>query len=267
VPLEPPHLRVSLVPPGQPVDALIPIGLTNRPELASQQAMIQAALVRVRQERMRPLLPSLLIQGGASPMAPGGYLMGGVFASNINGQGNPTEARDDICVQLVWGLENMGLGNRASVRERRAEQQQQVIELLRVQDVVAADIGRASAQLESASNRSVFAERGLNDAQQAFSGSMEELGKMTRLDNVAAPLVVRRTFEVVDALRSLSRAYENYFASVAEYNRAQFRLYRALGYPAGLLQSQDLPGGVQPLDTSRPQMPQSYIPESSHSHR
>ena len=34
VPLEPPHLQVTLISPKETVDALIPVGLTNRPELA-----------------------------------------------------------------------------------------------------------------------------------------------------------------------------------------------------------------------------------------
>ena len=266
VPFEPPHLRVTLVPPQESVDVLIPIGLVNRPELASQQALVQAALIRIKQERMRPLIPSLLVQGGASPVAPGGYLMGGVFASGVNSQGNPTESRDDISVQLLWGLDNLGFGNRALVRERRAEQQQLVIEFTRIQDMVAAEISRAHAQLASAANRVTIAERGLNEAQLTYAGSMEELGKTTSVSNVVVALVIRRAFEVVDALRSLSRAYESYFNSVADYNRAQFRLYRALGYPAGLVQCEALPGGVQPVDTSRPQMPGDYVPESGRSH-
>ncbi len=266
VPAEPPHLRVTLISPQESVDALIPIGLVNRPELASQQALVQAALARIKQERMRPLIPSLLIQGGASPVAPGGYLMGGVFASGVNSQGNPTESRDDVSVQLLWGLDNMGLANRAMVRERRAEQQQLVIEFSRIQDIVAAEIGRAHAQLESSLHRVTIAERGLNDAQLAYAGSMEELGKTTRVSDIVVTQVVRRAFEVVDALRSLSRAYESYFTSVADYNRAQFRLFRALGYPAGTVPNEALQGGVQPIDTSRPQMPADYVPQSGSKH-
>src|SRR5262249_21722652 len=81
-PLEPPTLQVTLIPPHQPGDALIPIGLTNRPELAAQQALVQAALARIRQERLRPLMPSIVLGGDAAPAAPGGYLMGGVFGSS-----------------------------------------------------------------------------------------------------------------------------------------------------------------------------------------
>ena len=58
VPLEPPNLSVTLVSPQVSVDDLIPIGLTTRPELASQQALVQAALARIKQERMRRCSPA-----------------------------------------------------------------------------------------------------------------------------------------------------------------------------------------------------------------
>ena len=37
-----------------------------------------------------------------------------------------------------------------------------------------------------------------------------------------------RPQEAVAALQQLQQSYDNYFRSVNEYNRAQFRLYRAL---------------------------------------
>jgi outer membrane protein TolC len=43
-PLEPPHLAVSLVALDQPVDDLVALALTSRPELAAQQALVQATL-------------------------------------------------------------------------------------------------------------------------------------------------------------------------------------------------------------------------------
>src|SRR5205807_1006095 len=48
VPLEPPHLQATVIPPKETVDALIEVGLTSRPELASQQAVVQATLIRLR---------------------------------------------------------------------------------------------------------------------------------------------------------------------------------------------------------------------------
>jgi outer membrane protein TolC len=248
-PLEPPDLRVTLISPQETVDDLIPIGLTNRPELASQQALVQAALARIRQERMRPLIPSLILQGSPGAVGPGGYLMVGVFASGINSVANPTENRDDVSVGLVWELQNLGLGNRALVRERQAEQKQLLVELFHIQDTVAADIARAHTQLASATVRVDTAERGVGEARLAYEGSLSELVKDRAGD---APVVVRRAFEVIDALKALSQAYDLYFLSVNDYNRAQFRLYRALGYPAGILACERTPGPILPVDTTRP---------------
>jgi outer membrane protein TolC len=250
VPVEPPNLRVTLISPDGPVDSLVPIGLTTRPELASQQALVRAALERIRQERLRPLMPSLILQGSPGPSAPGGYLMAGVFGSGANGAGNPWLVRDDVSVGLVWELQNLGLGNRALVRERRGEQQQLLVELFRVQDLVAAEIARAHGQLRSATTRVATSERGLEEARLAYAGSLEELGKIDLAGDVG--VVVRRAFEVIDALRSLSRAYNAYFLSANDYNRAQFRLYRALGYPAEIVSCDRIPGPILPVDAARP---------------
>ena len=48
------------------------------------------------------------------------------------------------------------------------------------------------------------------------------------------------------------QAYINYYTTTNDYNRAQFRLFRALGYPAQGLACGDSFGAVLPVDTSRP---------------
>ena len=250
VPLEPPHLQVSLISPQEAVDALIPIGLTTRPELASQQALVQATLVRLRQERLRPLIPSLVLQGDAAPADPGGFLMGGVFYSDVHGQSNPVTARNDVSVQPLWELRNLGLGNRALVRERLAENERALIELYRIQDQVAAEIAQAHARLQSAAIRARVAEAGLRDAQTTYSGNLKGLSETTRSGDLL--VLLTRPQEAVAALSLLVRAYDNYFSTVNEYNRAQFRLFRALGYPAGILACERSSGPIVPVDTSRP---------------
>ncbi len=259
-PLEPPSLQVTLIPPHQPVDALVPIGLTNRPELASQQALVQATLARLRQERLRPLMPSIILGGDAAPAEPGGYLMGGVFGSDVNGNGNPWAGRSDVNVQLVWELRSLGFGNRALVRERRAEQEQAVIESFRIQDRVASEVAQAHAQLESATTRVAKAEIGVKEAQINFAGNLKGMSETTRFGDLLT--LVNRPQEVVASLQQLERAYNNYFLSINDYNRAQFRLFRALGYPAEILALQRSPGEIQPIDTTRlPQMAPVCAPE------
>jgi hypothetical protein len=60
----------------------------------------------------------------------------------------------------------------------------------------------------------------------------------------------------VAALTQLQQAYTNYYESIADFNRAQFRHYYALGFPAQTLACERLPGTLEPVDTSRP----CYLP-------
>ncbi len=120
VPVEPPHLQVTLIPVKETVDALIPLGLMNRPELAFQQAVVQAALTRLRQEQMRPLLPSLVLQSNATPT---GFLGAGAFGTGTNGLTSWT-GRSDWDAEVVWQFKNLGFGNRGLITQRRGEQRQ-----------------------------------------------------------------------------------------------------------------------------------------------
>ncbi len=67
---------------------------------------------------------------------------------------------------------------------------------------------------------------------------------------------MNRPQEVVFALQLMKLAFDDYFQTVADYNRAQFELFRALGYPARELAYLHPPGEVQPVNTERP----DYLP-------
>jgi outer membrane protein TolC len=251
IPLEPPHVQVTLVSPQEAVDNLIPIGLMSRPELAANQALVRATLMRLKEERWRPLIPSVVLMGTPAQMTAGGYLMGGIYGSGLApGHGNPWGGRFDPNVQVLWELKNMGFGNRALIRQRQAQVDEATIELFHVQDRVAAEVARAHAQVKWSAVRAREAETQLQQAQINFAGNLRGLEETSRIEK--ALVLVIRPQEAVASLRQLYRAYENYFATVNEYNRAQFRLFRAMGYPAEILACERTPGEVQPVDTSRP---------------
>ena len=135
---------MSLLPLDKPVDDLIPVALTNRPELAAQQALVQATLQLLRQEKMRPLIPSVLLRGFSTPVT--GTLGGGYFGGGLNGSLDNFGVRQDCDVQVLWKLQNLGLGNRARSSSGRRRTRLAVIELFRVQDRVAAEVVQAYAQ-------------------------------------------------------------------------------------------------------------------------
>src|SRR5439155_1615452 len=58
-PVEPAESVVRLVPDDIALDCLIATGLQHRPELAQAQEMVQATLLRLKQAKLRPFVPSL----------------------------------------------------------------------------------------------------------------------------------------------------------------------------------------------------------------
>src|SRR5262245_42467731 len=215
-PLEVPHLRVTLVALDKPVDDLIPIALTNRPELAAQQALVQATLVRLRQKRLRPLVPSILLRGASTPVV--GTLAGGYFGGGRNDNLSNFSARSDFDIQVLWELQNLGFGNRAIIKERQSEHQQSILELFRVQDKVASEVAQAHAQSQSAAKRAEQAEAGLKEAIDSVEKNFEGMGQTKRAGNVI--LLVIRPQEAVAAVQTLGRAYSRFYGAVADFNRA-----------------------------------------------
>lgn len=251
-PLEHDHLQITLVDPSRSLDELIPIGLTHRPELASQQAIVQAALVRIRQEKLRPILPSILITGWQSPGGMTDQI--GIFATGSGGKMNNWSFRDDISVQVVWQLEGFGLGNAARIKRERANESRALVELFRKQDEIAAEIAQVQANLQSAGARVPLAERSLREALITFNRSLEGLGQTQRFGDVLE--LIYRPQEVTNALMQLKVALDEYFNTVADYNVAQFELLYALGYPAQEISDCMPPGEVLQVETTRP----DYLP-------
>jgi outer membrane protein TolC len=255
-PAEPPQLRVDLIGLSKPVDELIAIGLTNRPELAAQQAQVQATLQLLKQERLRPLIPSVLLRGFSTPVT--GTLAGGVFAGGADSTVGNSGARFDMDLQLLWQLDNLGFGNAGRVHQRQAENRLAVIELFRRQDMVAAEVAQAYAQASLAARRVSIAEQEVKAARESAEKNLLAL-KATKGPDERVTLVVRPQ-EAVAAVQALAQSYADYYGAVADTNRAQFRLYRALGQPAHCLaDDQHMPSPAAPAPPVVP-CPEEAVP-------
>lgn len=245
VPLEDDHLLITLIDPARPVSELTLIALLSRPEIASQRALIEAAAARISREKWRPLLPNFFLNGFESP---GMRIQAGVLGTGRAGAMNLWSLREDVFPQVEWQIEQFGAGNLAKVKEQRGQQSRAIEELLRIQDTVAAEVTRSHAHLQSAAVRVTQAELGLDKALVTFRKNLQGLGQTSRFENVLH--LVYRPQEVVAALEHLQLAYDEYFSTAADYNRAQFELLHALGYPAAEIAS--FPGDVAPVSTERP---------------
>ena len=226
-PIEPPNLHVDLIDTARGLDELIPIALTARPELASRQAQVQATLTMLRQEKLRPLVPSILLRGWSTPVA--GTLAAGVFGGG-NGISSSTGLRGDIDLQLLWQFDNLGFGNRARTHQREAERRLAIAELFQIQDRIAAEVAQAFARSQEAARRMELAEQGVKLAVESADKNLAALGQIRRVGEVNQLLV--RPQEVLAAMQTLAQAYTDYYAAVGDSNRAQFQLYRAVGRPS-----------------------------------
>jgi outer membrane protein TolC len=226
-PMEPPDVDFTLIDLNQSDADLVALALTNRPELAAAQALVQASLQRVKQERQRPLMPNVMLRGNATN--PAGTLSGGAFGGGVNGDLGHFGYRYSFDVQVIWELQNLGMGNRAGIRERQAENQQAAYELARTADRIAAEVVQAHAQAKAAAARRAEAAEGLRLARETMDQSLK--GMIFRRIRDTMTLYVRPA-EAVAAVQGLAQAFSDYYVAVGDYNRAQCRLYRALGHPA-----------------------------------
>lgn len=213
-PVEPPETVLRLVADDCAIDGLIIAGLRNHPELAQDRALVEATLVRLRQARMRPFIPSLALR-----------YSGGGFGGGPNTFFGTFDGRSDADVNLFWSLEHMGLGDRASMSRRDAERREATLRFIQTQDRVAADVVRASKARLAAARQMVRAAQQLPEALHSLELNFTSIRHGAGLPGATRPI------EVLQPIQALAFARTDYLESVLTFNRAQFRLYHALGRP------------------------------------
>jgi outer membrane protein TolC len=195
---------------GAELPMLVALGLSNRPELAEHRSLVEAAVQRLERERFAPLVPSVLLG-----MSYG--LNGGGLGSDMTNFGD----RLDLDAAAFWELRNLGLGERAARYEARSRVEMSRWQQVRVMDQVAADVAEAHAQATARQEQIALARAGIEAARDSYRRNAERIQ-----DGQGLPL------ETLQSIQALDQAQRQYARAVADYNRAQFRLHRALGWPA-----------------------------------
>jgi outer membrane protein TolC len=211
-PVEPPECIIHLIPDGIPLDDLVTQGLRHRPELASAQALVEAAVVRRKQAILRPFIPGVFMTYA------GGGLGGG--ANAFFGNFGP---RGDAEVGLYWELQNLGFTDVAIMRRRAAELEISNLEKTRAMTQVGADV-------VAAYETRLAAARQIEDARETLVEAIESL-RLNFLNIRQGAELPRSTrpIEVLQPIQALAQGRLDYLDSVLLYNRAQFQLKRAIG--------------------------------------
>ena len=107
----------------------------------------------------------------------------------------------------------------------------------------AAEVVQAYSPAQTAEGRIGQAEAELKDARMLVREDLAALGQTQRLGEGGPIQLVVRPLEVVASIQMLHQAYIDYYSSIADFNRAQFQLYRALGQSAQAVLDQAGPAG------------------------
>ena len=87
-------------------------------------------------------------------------------------------------------------------------------------DQVAREIAQARAQVESRRQQMELAQAGIQTAQDSYNRNSSRIREAQGLP-----------IEVLQSIQALDAARRDYLRTMADYNEAQFRLHRALGWP------------------------------------
>jgi outer membrane protein TolC len=218
-PVEPPEAAIRLVGDDCPLDDLIATGLRNRPELAEAQETVRATLIRLKQAKLRPLIPSLALQ-----------YAGGGFGGGVNGFFGNFGARSDAAVNLYWEVQNLGMADRAIAKSRAAQQRAALLEQMKLQDRVAAEVVRADKSLLASARVMREAGKSVPEAVASLALNLTNIRRGAGLPGATRPI------EVLQPIQALAQARADYLDAVLAYNRAQFRLYHAMGRPPSISQ-------------------------------
>jgi outer membrane protein TolC len=141
-----------------------------------------------------------------------------------------------------WTLRNMGGGNHSLQKRRWAELGQAVGEQSLVIAEVRSEVSAAFAEANAAARQVDIATRRLASAEAGFREDLE------RIRNT-----VGRPIEVVNSLRLVNDARVARLRAVTVYNKAEFRLFVALGTPPPLGPTADEP--LPPAPIASPLLP------------
>jgi outer membrane protein TolC len=220
-PIGGPIVPLYLISLETPERDLLRIALVQRPDLRARAAAIREADAHYRQEVGRPLLPTLWLgfSGGAFG---GGSNLNPPLVANFAG-------RTDFDVRLYWTLLDLGAGNLALIRQRRAEIAGAVAAEALAINRARNEVSRALAGARASLNEIELARRGLAAAELSFRADLDRT--MFRGGNRPRDVL---PIEVLNSLNLLGDARVDLIRALVKFDQSQFRLWVALGSPPPL---------------------------------
>jgi len=229
-----------IVPEPIPMTELLAIALTQRPELGERQAAIRAAFLELRNAKVLPFSPNVILGystgdfGGGSNLVQQGILQPNGTVLQQSRFGNYAD-RQDFDVVVYWSLRNLGVGNLALIRLAQSNLRQNELRNMEVLDRIRAEVAIAYARTHARYAQIETSEQAVKSSMKAFQ---EDIIRTRNREGLP--------IEVLDSLRLLGRSRYSYLDAIIDYNRAHFELYVALGQPPANLLARPVPTSLVP---------------------
>ncbi len=211
VPQDADLVPLTLIGAAASLDSLLQRALAMRPEVKRSQALVAAAQQTKKGAMYGPLIPSV----GAQAFV--GGLGGG--KGGATGDFGDTE---DYFVGLGWRIGPGGLFDSGRIHASRARLEQARLSGAKVQDEIARQVVEGHTRVHS-----------LLDQLATTKQNLATAGDALRLTRERKQFGVGVVLEDIQAQQELTRARSDYLTAVAEFNKAQYALAKAVGGLAG----------------------------------
>jgi outer membrane protein TolC len=200
-------LPLSLTSPQAPLDELVQQALRHRPELQQSEAMIAAAEAANGGATYGPLIPTV-----------GAQMFGGGLGGGRNSSTGNFGSSEDYYVAVGWRIGPGGLFDFTRRDATKARLATSRLGRDKMKDQIVEQVVESQARVRS-----------LADQIEATKQNLRTADDTLRLSRERKELGVGIVLEDIQAQQELTRARADYLTAVAEFNKAQYALARAVG--------------------------------------
>lgn len=198
---------LTLIGTNAPLSSLVERALQSRPEMKENRALVSAARDTKNGAIYGPMIPSLGAQA----------FLGGLGGGKNDSTGNFGDS-EDYFVGLNWRIGPGGLFDFGRVRASRARLETAQLSEAKLHDEIVRQVVESETHAQSLLDQLVMAKQNLTTASETL-----------RLTRERKQFGVGAVLEDIQAQQELTRARSDYLSAIAEYNKAQFALSRAVG--------------------------------------
>lgn len=190
-------------------EVLVQRALSARPELKQSQALVSASRDAKNGAVYGPLIPSIGAQ----------VFVGGLGGGHDNQPGN-FGATEDYLVGLGWRIGPGGLFDVGRINAKKAQLDAAQLGEAKLKDAISAEVVESLTRAQSWSDQIALAKQNLATADETL-----------RLTRERKQYGVGIVLEDIQAQQALDQARADYVTTIAEFNKAQYGLNRAVGGP------------------------------------